>query len=270
MIAQPRLVVCDLDGTLVDSNKMLRSASVAAITRLEKAGIQFAVISARPQSGVMPIVSRLGLTGDQAAFNGSLIFRGDGTVVKRQFLDQSVVRAVFELIAQMPVAPWVFAQDRWYVSSGTGEHAAHERISSNQEPIVTHDFSPLYGHVDKLTFVSDDGSMLAKLNALAKAKLGSRATIAQSQVYYLDVTPLAGNKGDGIRALAQSRSIALGDTIAIGDQFNDVAMFEHAGFAIAMGNAPDAVKAHAATATLSNDADGVAHAIDTLILKGKA
>lgn len=270
MIARPRLVVCDLDGTLVDSDKTLRPATIAAVGRLRAAGIGFAVISARPRSGVMPIVEALGLKGEQAAFNGGTIFCGDGRVVERHTVDEAVVRGMFEIAGDEPVEPWVFADDRWHAKSGQGHHAQRERKSSNQEPIVTSDFAPLYGDVDKLTLVSDDAALLKRLCGEATARFGERATIAQSQTYYLDVTPLAGNKGAGIRALAQSRGVDLADTIAIGDQANDVAMIEQAGFGIVMGNAPDAVKARADAVTASNDDDGVAQAIDTLILKERA
>jgi Cof subfamily protein (haloacid dehalogenase superfamily) len=270
MIANPRLVVCDLDGTLVDSDKQLRSATIAAVARLRAAGIGFAAISARPRSGVMPIVTALDLKGEQAAFNGGTIFCGDGRVVERHTVDEVVVRGMFELTRTVAVEPWVFADDRWHAAEGRGLHADRERKSSNQEPIVTADFAPFYGDVDKLTFVSDDEPVLRGLREQALALFEGRATIVQSQAYYLDVTPLAGNKGAGIRALAESRGIALADTIAFGDQANDLAMIEQAGFGIAMGNAPDKVKERADAVTLSNDADGVAHAIDTMILMARA
>lgn len=270
MIDPVALVVCDLDGTLVDSDKKLRPATIAAIKRLRAAGISFAVISARPRSGVMPIVEALGLEGEQAAFNGGTIFRGDGTVVARHVVDEAVVRGMFELAGDEPVEPWVFVDDRWHAGSGTGLHADRERKSSNQEPVVTKDFAPLYGDVDKLTFVSDDEALLERLHGAAVERFGDRATIVQSQTYYLDVTPLAGNKGDGIRALAKSRGVPLDQVVAMGDQANDLPMIEQAGFGIAMGNAPDAVKERADAVTASNDEDGVAHAIETMILEGRS
>lgn len=181
-------------------------------------------------------------------------------------MDEAVVRGMFELTCNMAAEPWVFAAGRWHAAAGRGPHADPERKSSYQEPIVTSDFTPLYGDVDKLTFVSDDEPLLRGLREQALARFGGRATIVQSQTYYLDVTPLAGNKDDGLRVLADSRGIDLADTIAIGDRANDLAMLDRAGFGIVMGNAPDKVKACADAVTLSNDEDGVAHAIDTMIL----
>ena len=73
-----------------------------------------------------------------------------------------------------------------------------------------------------------------------------------------------------IAALARAMGADLADTIAIGDQGNDLAMFARAGRSIAMGNATDAVKAAADRVTRGNDEDGVAFAIDTMILKEPA
>lgn len=126
-------------------------------------------------------------------------------------------------------------------------------------------FDDLLDRADKITFVSDDAALLAGLAERVKP-FAAQATIVQSQVYYLDVTARAANKGDGIAALAHAIGVPLAKTIAIGDQANDLAMFARAGRSIAMGNATDAVKAQASDVTTANDADGVAHAIDNLIL----
>ena len=260
------LVVCDVDGTLVDKQKTLTDATVAAVKRLTDAGIGFTIISARPMSGMMPIADRLALDGPMGAFNGGLVFRRDGSVAEHHMIPEAVARGVFEVAEGAAVDRWVFADDRWYASTDQGVHVEHERLASNQAPVIRRDFADLLDRADKITFVSDDPALLGTLSDKAKARFDDTATIVQSQTYYLDVTAGAANKGTGIAALAKALDTPLAKTIAIGDQANDVAMFERAGRAIAMGNAPDAVKAKAADTTTGNDRDGVAHAIDTLIL----
>lgn len=260
------LVVSDIDGTLVDKQKKLTAATTAAVSRLEEAGVGFTVISARPISGILPIVETLGLDGPMAAFNGGILFKRDGTITEHHVIDESVARGVMAIAAESPVDLWVFADDHWYASTDQGEHVAHERLASNQDPIVTDDFGDLLARADKITFVSDDAPMLSDLADRCKAAHGEDATIVQSQVYYLDVTALAANKGDGLIALAAAFDQPLDAIAALGDQFNDVPMLERAGLSIAMGNAPDPVKARADHVTTANDADGVAHAIDTIIL----
>ena len=260
------LVVCDVDGTLVDKEKKLTDATVAAVARLAEAGVGFTIISARPMSGMMPIAARLALDGPMAAFNGGLVFRRDGSIAEHHTISQEVARGVFEVVGDAAVDRWVFAGDRWYASTDRGVHVEHERLASNQAPVVRDDFADLLDRADKITFVSDDVALLAGLAEQAKARFGEAATIVQSQTYYLDVTARAANKGDGVVALAKALDVPLAKTIAIGDQANDLAMFARAGRSIAMGNATPEVKAAAADVTTANDHDGVAHAIDRFIL----
>lgn len=264
------LVVCDVDGTLVDSNKALSEANKAAVARLRAAGLGFTIISARPRSGMMWIAEALDLDAPMGAFNGGIVFDRDGEICAHETIEPEVARGMIDLMAGAPVDRWVFADDRWYASSGEGVHVEHEIRASNRQPIVTGDIAALLDHADKITFVSDDQPLLKGLHDRAAAAFGAAATVVQSQTYYLDVTAQAANKGDGIAALARAMGVDLADTIAIGDQANDLAMFARAGRSIAMGNATEAVKAQADDVTLSNDESGVAHAIDTLILPAMA
>jgi Cof subfamily protein (haloacid dehalogenase superfamily) len=261
-----RLVVSDVDGTLVDKDKRLTDGTIAAVRRLREAGIAFTVISARPMSGIQPLLEPLELDEDVGAFNGGIIFRRDDTIVSRHTIDERVARGVIGMAAGAQVDTWVFADDQWFATDGDGPHTASERVSSNQEPVVRPDFDDLLARADKITFVSDDEDRLRALYEQAHGRYGEQATIAQSQTYYLDVTALEANKGDGVAALAKSNGVDLADTAVIGDQRNDLPMLTRAGLPIAMGNAPDDVKAVARNVTRANDEDGVAHAIETIIL----
>ncbi|WP_254606318.1 Cof-type HAD-IIB family hydrolase [Sphingomonas bacterium] len=260
------LVISDVDGTLVDRDKRLSSATVDAVRRLREAGAAFTLISARPPSGVLPLVTTLGIEGPVGAFNGGTIFTPDGGTVERHVVAAEVVRGMFELAAGRPVSVWLFSEGQWHADTLDNPHVAHERIAASQEPVVLSDMSALYDKTDKLTFVSDDAAMLGALVAEGQARFGQRATIARSQTYYGDITDLAANKGTGIEALAAAHGVTLAQVAVLGDMNNDLPMFDRAGFSIAMGQASPDVKARADAVSTSNDDDGVAHAIDTLIL----
>jgi Cof subfamily protein (haloacid dehalogenase superfamily) len=262
-----RLVVSDVDGTLVDKQKKLTDATIAAVGRLHDAGVGFTIISARPRSGLMPIADALGLDEPMGAFNGGIVFRRSGEVMEHHRIDPAVARGIWDKVGDAKVDRWVFADDRWYASTDVGVHVEHERIASNQGPIVTEDFGDLLTRADKITFVSDDEPLLRSLHGAVAPAYGDKATVVQSQVYYLDVTALEANKGVGIEGLARSFGVPLAETAAIGDQANDLAMLTRAGLSIAMGNAPNDVKGQAHEVSRANDEDGVAWAIDHLILK---
>ncbi len=91
--------------------------------------------------------------------------------------------------------------------------------------------------------------------------IGARATVARSQLYYLDITHRLANKGDGIAALAQAFGVELTQVAALGDMANDLPMFARAGLSVAMGQAPACVRAAANATATTNEEAGVADAI---------
>jgi Cof subfamily protein (haloacid dehalogenase superfamily) len=260
------LFISDVDGTLVGSDKTLSDATIAAVGRLKDAGLPMSLISARPPSGMIWIAEKLDLDGPFGAFNGGVLFKRDGTVIERHCLDAGLAKAMVGLIAEAGITCWVFADDQWLSNSADDPHNQRELESANVQPTITEDFGNKLERADKIVGVSDDHELLVDLEDKVKAIAKGNATIARSQPYYLDITALVANKGDGIAFLGRSFGVPLENVAVIGDQTNDLPMFARAGFSIAMGQASDAVKAKARIATQSNDDDGVARAIDGIIL----
>lgn len=262
----PALVLSDVDGTLIRSDKSLSDVVVAAAKRLEAAGLALSIISARPPSGMLWIARRLGLSGPMGAFNGGTIVRADGTILSAARLALEVARRTLAMVERPDVHVWLFSDGRWHCTRLGSAHDDSERVTSTQEPVVVGDFAPLLGSVDKIVVVSDDHAMLARLETAVADALGSDATVARSQPYYLDITAPAANKGDGVAALAAAMGVSLERVAVIGDQRNDMPMFARAGLSIAMAQGPAEVRATAMRVTGSNDEDGVAQAIDRIIL----
>ncbi len=122
-----RLVVSDVDGTLVDPDKKLRAATIAAVKRLEAAGVGFTIISARPRSGLGWLADELAIDSPIGAFNGGTVFRRDGSVDAQFRVPVEGGQRCAGDGGGQAVAIWVFADDRWYASSGEGTHVDHER-----------------------------------------------------------------------------------------------------------------------------------------------
>lgn len=262
----PRFVISDVDGTLVDGEKQVTDGTVAAVKRVVAAGLPFSLISARPYSGLGWIVEKLALPSPVAAFNGGTIVDADGGVIERHVLAEEVVRHSFAIAEGSGATPWMFAGGIWHARETDNPHVPHEIKSAGQEPTIVADMASLQGDVDKLTWVSDDEALLRDLAARMKEAIGDGATIVQSQTYYLDLTHSRANKGAGVTTLARLAGVDLADVAVLGDQANDLPMFALAGLSIAMGQAPEAVRAKAGHVSTSNDDDGVAHAIDTILM----
>ena len=120
--------------------------------------------------------------------------------------------------------------------------------------------------VAKIVGVSDDLDKVQRCEADARSAFGQRATANRSQPYYLDVTNKDANKGAVVEFLSRHLGVPATEIATIGDQQTDVPMFKRSGLSIAMGNAPDEVKAQATATTDSYTDEGFAKAMERIIL----
>lgn len=261
-----RLFVSDVDGTLVRHDKTLSDATIDAAHRLAHAQVPMTLISARPPSGILPLAKALGLRATLAAFNGGTMVSPDGEILIARHIDADASRTAVALVRASGASLWAFADGQWFASDADNPHIPRERLSSMVEPVIGNDLDHLHGRIDKLVGVSDDQRLVAKLEADCKAALGGSAEVSCSQTYFCDITHPLANKGDGIIALSDALEVPLEETAAIGDMLNDIPMLKRAGMAIAMGQAPAQVKAAASWITSTNDEDGVAKAIERILL----
>ncbi len=261
-----RLVVSDVDGTLVRNDKSLAPSTIAAAARLQAAGVPLAIVSARPPRGMRWIQAALHLTGPLAGFNGGSLVGPDGRVIQQRLVPPAAARESLDLFVAHKVSAWLFTADEWLVLDPDGPHVEHERHTVRFDERVVESFDPYLDQVGKLVGVTDDAPLLAALEAELQGLLGDTAAARRSQTYYLDVTHREANKGNAIRLLAAAQGIGVDEVAVLGDMVNDVPMFEVAGFSVAMGNASPEVQALASAVTAANDRDGWAEAIDRLIL----
>jgi Cof subfamily protein (haloacid dehalogenase superfamily) len=261
-----RLLISDVDGTLVTSDKRLTPASIAAVARLRGAGIGFAVVSSRPPRGMAMLVEPLGIDTYLAGFNGGAIVRPDQSRVEEHVVPHLAAELALDAFRHAGVDIWVFAGDDWLIADPDGPYVARERRAVQFDPVVVPDFTPYLGHAGKIVGSSRDFDLLARIEGDLEQRLEGTASARRSQRYYLDVTHSDANKGSAARALAALVGVKLEQTACIGDMANDLPMFQLAGLAIAMGNAPPEVQAAAHEITAANDADGFAAAVERVVL----
>lgn len=260
------LVVSDVDGTLVTPDKRLTPAAIAAAAALRQAGVRLSLISSRPPRGMAGVRQALGLDQPFAAFDGGLICDPGGAALDNFPLDPATAREALAALADARIDAWVFIGDTWFISDPAGPKIDRETLTIGYGPTQALDLAALQGPVGKIVGVSDDHDALARLGEALGRQLGARAAVRLSQPYYLDITDPAAAKGPGVARLCQRIGVAAERTIVLGDMWNDVSMFEVAGFSIAMGQAPDGVKAKAGAVAASNAEDGWAKAIHEIVL----
>jgi Cof subfamily protein (haloacid dehalogenase superfamily) len=261
-----RLLISDVDGTLVTSDKRLTPATIESVQRLRDAGIQFAVVSSRPPRGMAMLVEPLRITTYLAGFNGGAIVTPDQTPVETRSVPHEAVETTLATFARAAIDIWVFAEGKWLVTNPDGAYVARERRAVQFDPTVVAEFRPYLANVGKLVGSTEDFDLLARAEAELHAELGASAAANRSQRYYLDVTHPDANKGAAALSLARLLGVPIEETACIGDMANDIPMLRLAGLSIAMGNAPAEVQAAAHEVTATNDADGLAAAVERLIL----
>ena len=261
-----RLLLADVDGTLVTPDKVLTDKAIDAVRRLGEAGVLFAVTSGRPPLGMSMLVKPLSITTPIAAFNGGVVVNPDMSVIEQRVLPEELVVPVADLNKSFGLDTWVYRGADWYVPDPAGSHVAKETATVRFEPKVMKSLDGLTTDVAKLVGVSDDLDAVARAASAAHDRFGDHVTAARSQPYYLDVTHPEANKGAVARYLSAKYGIAPQAIATIGDMPNDVLMFAHSGLSIAMGNASLEVQHAARRITASNEEEGFASAVDRFIL----
>ena len=262
-----KLMLADVDGTLVTPDKVLTDRAIDAVRKLGEAGILFAITSGRPPKGMSMLIDPLNLTTPIAAFNGGILVNRDMSVIEQRTIPEDLVVPVADLNKSFGLDTWVYRGADWYVPDPKGAHVAKETATVQFEPKVMDSLDGLTSNVAKLVGVSDDLDAVARASTAAHDKFGDHVAAARSQPYYLDVTHPDANKGAVAQYLARKYSISTDSIATIGDMPNDVLMFAHSGLSIAMGQASAEVKRAARRVTTSNEDEGFATAVAKFILR---
>jgi Cof subfamily protein (haloacid dehalogenase superfamily) len=267
--ATVKLLLADVDGTLVTQAKVLTEQAIAAVGDLHEAGVIFAITSGRPPRGMTMLIEPLDIQTPIAAFNGGLIVDRHLSVIEQRVLPEDLVVPVAQQMESAKLDVWVYRGADWYVPKPDGPHVARESQTVKFDPTIMPDAGvpALTTDVAKLVGVSDDTNAVARATTAVHDKFGDHVTAAASQPYYLDVTHPLANKGAVVKYLRSMYSLDESDIATIGDQANDVLMFAHSGLSIAMGNASPEVKRCARRVTTSNDEEGFANAVRRYILR---
>lgn len=264
-----RLVVSDIDGTLVTKAKVITPRARAAIEEVKRRGIGFAVASARPPVGLRSIIADLDITVPVGAVNGGAIVRPDLTIIERQVVPREAVHKTVSILRRQGIDPWLFTDDAWFLRDPNGAHVDHEARTIGLTPTVVGDFSDAQvAAALKLVGASHDHPHLAECERILQADLGGRALATRSQSYYLDIVHAGANKGEAVIGIARTLQVPIEAVLTIGDGANDTPMFGVGGFSVAMGNATDAVKNLACVVTDDNEDEGFAKAIERYVLEG--
>lgn len=276
--SQPvKLLAIDIDGTLLNPQRQVAPRTLEAIQAAQQAGITVTLATARRYYNSMSIAAELGIAIPLIVCDGALIIQHPGgAVVHTQLLSAAVAQQAVEIIAGHGLQPVVHhikdgVEETW---TGFGEFdnewvAAYFTAFPESSLRRMHYEICCTGQPDPLrvvVFASQEAvyGLIPEISALdCSWNLTKRGSYGCAE---LAVMGRGCSKASGVAALAHHLDIPLEQVMAIGDNLNDVEMLQAVGWGVAMGQAPDAVKAIAHAVTASNAEDGVALAIERYAL----
>ena len=262
-----KLLLADVDGTLVTKDKILTDRAIAAAQAMHEAGIALALTSGRPPRGMQKLVAPLNLVTPVAGFNGGVLVNPDMSVIETRTLSPEAAHTALKTVLDKGLDAWLYTPDAWLIRDRAAPHVERESHTVGFEPVIVPEFTDEHlAKLAKIVGVGDDYDLVAEAEAAAQKALGRNASAARSQPYYLDITHPDANKGFVADWLSKQLNIPRENIATIGDMPNDVLMFVKSGFSIAMGNASDQVKAQATAVTDSFADEGFAKAVERFVL----
>ena len=186
---------------------MLTPRAAAAVKALHAAGIAFAITSGRPPRGMAMLIDPLALRTPIAGFNGGIFVKPDMTIMEEHVLAADVAGRALDVILHHGMDVWVYSGKDWLVRDPNAPHVAREQWTVKFAPTVVENFKDVLGSAVKIVGVSDDHDLVARCEKDAQDALGTGASAARSQPYYLDVTHPDANKGTVVTTLSKLLSV---------------------------------------------------------------
>ncbi len=274
-VADVRLLVLDIDGTIADESNRIRHSVTRAIRSAERCGVAVAIATGRLYQSSLPAYHSIGSTSPLICYEGALIREPDTGYVHRHWpLDPRVAAQILDHVERLnrssSVSVHFYIQENLYVSN-LNDAAMRYFDGSQVEPIVVGDLRPLLNQaITKVIVLSEDGRIISRLSSELKNPNIRTQVKPHRSLTLLEAFDPTVNKRLAVRYLAEEvMALQPENVMVIGDDFNDIEMLRYAGIGIAMGNAPGPVKASADWVTTTIEKDGVARAVERWILRAK-
>lgn len=237
-----KLLVFDLDDTLLADDLTISYANKAAIREAKKKGIHVVLCSGRPMDSMMPYAEELDIHSDDdyiVSYNGAIINMFDGTRVLYKPVEGKALNTLIDIGRSLDIDVQLYT-DELTVEKHTDRTKHYEGLTG-LHAVVVEDLKVFDSSV-KVLYNHSNRDELEQLRIDLNEKFPDQFNIFYSKPYYLEVLNKSVSKGLAVKYLADILGIEREEVLAVGDGYNDVSMIEYAGTGVAMRNAPEGVK----------------------------
>ena len=267
-----KLIVLDVDGTLLNSNREVTKRTVQTLRRVQQMGIRVALASGRPTYGILPLAKAIDLgvyEGYIISYNGAQVMEAKtGQIIFERRIDPQMVPYLEKKAKKMDLTMAYYDGNEVVSTDISNPHIIDEAemngMTLRQDDVLS---IAMDDWPAEIMLVSDDEEALSSLEEHMQRHLAGVMDTIHSNPYYLEIVGYQVGKSYAMSALVQKMGIQMSEVLAIGDGEADVNMIQMAGTGIAMAKATAAVRRCADFTTLDNDNDGAALAIEKAIMK---
>lgn len=267
-----RLLVADIDGTLLDKNGNISPEDEKALVKVRNSGMHISLCTGRSILASKRVIARLALDGFHIFFDGALVSSPDAkTQIYARPIKKSAVRQIVEYAHEHDLNLEVFSVNTFFVERESRSTEIRRQFFGIEPTIVN--LSSIWNRerIIKAGMVTTSAEEVARAEAFIQhfrdtLNFSHAMTPAYPGVDFVNILAPGVTKGKALEALASHLGISLSQVIAVGDGSNDIPLLTAVGLAIAMGNAPDEVKAIADHVTSDVDHGGLAAAIHRFLL----
>lgn len=261
-----QIIFSDIDGTLINSQFQVTEATKHSIQEAVRQGMVFVPVSARMPEAIKPIMDSIGIVSPIISYNGALIQNQAGETVASHPMETADAVADVRFICQAyPAVAWnVYSYHNWYSADRSNEWIVREEaiVGLESKEASLSDLEGLKA-VHKVLLMGEP-QMMTSLEAQLKNRYPS-LSITQSAPYFIEIMAQGVEKSAAVQAFTEYLGVQLEETIAFGDNFNDVAMLQTVGKGYVMGNGPAAVQQAIGNVTDDHNHDGIAAVLNSYL-----
>ena len=266
-----KILILDIDGTLVNSKKEITPKTHAALMKVQEAGHIIVLASGRPYRGMRQYVEALSLDkkgGYALSFNGGMIIECmTGKPVVEKVIPNRFVKPIYEYALKNDIGMVTYEGDTAITGTRIDEYMEYEARLNFLSLVELPDFAEYVDfEVVKCLLTAEPENIAPRCEQELKALFEPKLNVYRSEPYFIEITTNGVDKASTIPELLKLLDIPRENSICCGDGFNDATMVAYAGIGVAMGNAQQIVKDNADYITKGCDEDGLVDVIEKFIL----
>ncbi|HAS28427.1 MAG TPA: Cof-type HAD-IIB family hydrolase [Dehalococcoidia bacterium] len=268
-----KLLVVDVDGTLVDKDGKISLIDARAIAEAQSRGVQVSLSTGRVIRACRRIIKELSLRGYHMFFDGAVISDPiNDHIIYMKTIDERIIKRAVEFTRANKIYLELYTTDKFYAERSNWSDAVH-RNYFGVDPVIDDLDNICECHkIVKAELIShskeeDEQVLMFKKEFDGVLRFSPAHSPAHPDIEFLNIVDPGVSKGEALRFLIEYSGLKKDEVLAIGDGLNDLPLFEAAGTKIAMENAFDELKALADDITYDVENGGVAAAIGKYLLK---